>query len=288
MCCARSIVVTSYNPRDGYSWDRSASLRSSRRAFTLVELLIVIAIIGLLIALLLPAVQMARESARRTNCLSHLHQIGVALNSYHTAKRAFPTGCTEFRVVPTGKQRQLAWSAYLLPFLEEQTTFDQLDLSKGFDAPENAVGAARVVPVYLCSSVPREDPLVHGRGPTDYGGIYGERIGWDGRPTLERVNDPPKGTMLIDKPVSLRMITDGASHTLIVSEDSEFTDNQWINGRNIFDQSFAINSAPAYENDIRSHHPGGANGLLADGSAPFLSEQMNLRVLAAICTRSRA
>jgi prepilin-type processing-associated H-X9-DG protein len=165
--------------------------------------------------------------------------------------------------------------------------FDQLDVSKAFDAPENAAGAANVIETYLCPSVPRETLLVQGRGAIDYGGIYGERIGWNGRPASERVNDPPKGAMLIDKPVSLRMITDGSARTLIVSEDSEFTDNQWINGRNIFDQAYAINSAPSYENDIRSRHPGGANGLFADGSARFLPEEIDLHVLAALCTRAR-
>jgi prepilin-type N-terminal cleavage/methylation domain-containing protein/prepilin-type processing-associated H-X9-DG protein len=285
------IALTSAKPRDDHPWDSThihlAERRAARSAFTLVELLVVIAIVGVLVALLLPAVQMARESARRATCLSHLHQIGVALHSHHTAKRVFPAGCTEFRFVSTGKQRQLAWSVYLLPFVEEQQVFEQLDVTKAFDAPENAAGAAHIVDTYLCPSALREEPLVQGRGPIDYGGIYGERIGWDGRLASERSNDPPKGTMLIDKPVSLRMITDGSARTLIVSEDSEFTDNQWINGRNIFDQAFAINSAPSYENDIRSRHPGGADGLFADGSARFLPEEIDLHVLAAICTRAR-
>ena len=69
-------------------------------------------------------------------------------------------------------------------------------------------------------------------------------------------------------------------------EDSEFGDGQWINGRNVMDQAFGINAAPDFENDIRSEHPGGANGLLADGSARFLREQMDLKVLAALCTRA--
>ncbi len=89
-------------------------LPGARVAFTLVELLIVMAILGVLVALLLPAVQAAREAARRSQCGSNLHQIGIALNSYHNAQQTFPTGCTNKGTT------QLAWSLYLLPYLEEQ------------------------------------------------------------------------------------------------------------------------------------------------------------------------
>ncbi len=79
------------------------------------------------------------------------------------------------------------------------------------------------------------------------------------------------------------------SNTLIVSEDSRFYDGQWINGRNIFDQAYAINepNPPFWENEIRSEHAGGAQGLLADGSVHFLDQQMDLNVLAAFCTRDQ-
>ena len=63
--------------------------------------------------------------------------------------------------------------------------------------------------------------------------------------------------MLCDRSISITDIRDGTSNTLIVAEDSDFTDGQWINGLNVFDQAFAINQAPSYENDIRSKHPGG-------------------------------
>ena len=70
-----------------------------------------------------------------------------------------------------------------------------------------------------------------------------------------------------------------------VAEDSDFSDGQWINGRNIFDQAFGINIAPEFENDIRSRHPHGANAAMADGSTHFLNDSISLEVLAAICTR---
>ena len=255
--------------------------RSSRTplGFTLVELLVVIAVIGMLVALLLPAVQAAREAARRAHCQNNLKQIGLGLQQYHDQHEVFPIGCIEWRRWLSTTGRQLAWSAYLLPFLEQQPLYDRLDLSKPFDDPVNANPASTVLSVYVCPSSASE--IAHsssGRAPSHYGGIYGERI--------VPPNDPPKGVMLIDQAISIPEVLDGAAFTLIVAEDSKFLDGQWINGRNIFDQAFAINRAPEFENDIRSEHPGGANAVTCSGSVHFLSEQLDLKVLAALCTRA--
>ena len=246
--------------------------------FTLVELLVVIAIIGILIGMLLPAVQAVREAARRTQCANNLKQIGLGLHSHHSAQQEFPVGTVEFRSGTDLSKRQLAWSAYLLPHLEQQNVYDQLDLLQAFDAADNIAGASTVLQVYLCPSAVREDEQPEGRGGCDYGGIFGERI--------SSPNNPPKGVMLIDLAISIRDITDGTSQTLIVAEDSKSPDAQWINGRNIFDQAFPINQAPAFENDIRSEHTGGANGVFCDGSVRFLSDSMSDESLAAICTRA--
>jgi prepilin-type N-terminal cleavage/methylation domain-containing protein/prepilin-type processing-associated H-X9-DG protein len=251
--------------------------RNIRLAFTLVELLVVIAIIGVLASLLLPAIQASREASRRAGCANNLRQIGIALNAFHGAQRQFPVGCVEWRSSANPQARQLAWSAYLLPYVEEHALFDSLDLGEPFDSPHNAA-AATVVPLYLCPSSARRSHVVDNRGACDYGGIYGER--------LTSPNNPPKGPMLIDTAVTLRQIRDGAAKTLIVGEDSRFSDGQWINGRNIFDQAFAINAAPPYENDIRSEHPGGAQAVMVDGSVHFFAETLELKTLAALCTRA--
>ena len=249
-----------------------------RGGFTLIELLVVMAIISLFMGLLLPAIQSARQSARQIHCRNNLRQIGIALNAHHAAKTSFPVGVVEWRAARERNRRQLAWSAFLLPYLEEQSLYDQLDLTTPFDSLVNQAGAAQVLPVYICPVSERGSQLVDGRGPSDYGGIFGERI--------TSRNDPPQGIMIMDKPVALRQVRDGASHTLIVAEDTRFGDGQWINGRNIFDQAFAINAGPVFENDIRSDHVGGAHGAMADGSVHFLSEETDLLVLAAMCTRA--
>ena len=246
-------------------------------AFTLVELLVVLAIIGILVSLMLPAVQAVREASRRMQCQNNLRQIGLALHNYHAAFRKFPPGGIEVRPqVPDGKQ--LAWSAFVLPFLEQSAAYVKVDFNYAFDHPVNREVAATPIETYLCPSTNRVTLLNRGRGATDYGGIYGERI-------LSR-NDPPRGVMIHDKAIRFRDITDGTMRTLVVSEDAGFPDGQWINAWNLFDQAFSINRAPKFENDIRSMHPDGANGLFADGSVTFMHEDMDLELLAAICTRN--
>ncbi len=247
-------------------------------AFTLVELLVVIAIIGVLVALLLPAVQAARSASQRTACANNLKQIGLALQNYHDTHEELPIGCLEWRPYGGTWQRQFAWSAQLLPQLELASLHDQIDFDKPFDDPANATAASAVVNIYVCPAHPEGGQLAGGRGPSDYGGMYGERI--------TSPNNPAKGAMLIDQSVRFAQITDGTSHTILVGEDTGFADGQWINGRNLFDQAFAINAAPLFENDLRSDHVGGAQVTMADASVQFLSEGMDDHVLAALCTRA--
>jgi prepilin-type processing-associated H-X9-DG protein/prepilin-type N-terminal cleavage/methylation domain-containing protein len=266
-----------------------------RIGMTLVELLVVVAIIGVLVALLLPAVQAARESARRAQCQNNLRQVGVALHVYHNANRELPIGCIEKRV-PSSKPdgRQHAWSSAILPHLEEPALWASIDFGAAYDAANNFTAARETVAAYLCPSTWRvapgrdgsivADPFAPAGSPTyrgaaiDYGGIYG----------TGQMSPSANGTFLYDRPVKLSDVTDGTSHTLAVAEDSGrgwLTNGEWINGENIFDVGGPINRQQ--DNEIWSDHPGGAMVLWCDGSVELLSEATELNVVRAMCSRGR-
>jgi len=247
---------------------------------TLVELLVVVAVIAALAGLLLPAVQTARESARRISCANNLKNMGCALHGHLLSRRRFPVGCTEWRQPgKAGPERCLAWSGRILPWMEQAPLADRIDFDRPFDDAANAAAAAVPLAVFRCPSADRPDPLVAGLGRTDYGGVTGERI--------TSPNNPEKGALIHDRGFAEREITDGLSHTLLVGECAVgvWADGQWINGRNLFDQAYGVNW-PTWEDEIRSRHPGGAHALFGDGAVRLIAESTDLRVLAAACTRN--
>ncbi len=261
------------------------------RGFTLIELLVVIAIIAILIALLLPAVQAAREAARRLQCVANLKQIGIALHGYHGTNNTFPSG--GWISLPTNSttlNMNIGWSAVILPWLEQKTVFDGLNLNLPYGVAANSTVGHTVFSVYLCPSEPRtsfwnkdvNDVFSYGDG--DYGGMYGPR----GLAFPTDTNSPPRGPMIFNQPVSLAQISDGASQTLMVGEDPEAIHALWISGHNIFDECCPINARPPteYGEELSSQHPGGVNVLFGDGSVHFLKNTTNSVVLSALCTRA--
>lgn len=170
---------------------KAAGGRRPPHGFTLVELLVVVTILGVLIALLLPAVQASRNAARRVSCSNNLHQIGIGLHGYYGVHKCFPPGGIEPISPRWGLAgRQLAWSAFLLPYIEQQPLHDRIDFTKSFQSEENAEAAAQIVSTYICPSVPRRSYLIDGRAACDYGGIYGERIDYPGRPDFPPAKTP--------------------------------------------------------------------------------------------------
>jgi prepilin-type N-terminal cleavage/methylation domain-containing protein len=141
----------------------SVSSLRQRTGFTLVELLVVIAIIGALMALLMPAVQMARESARRVSCTNNMRQIGRGLEYFHDTNGVLPPGAisgktgaaaqvrAKFSISGTGEQ---GWGQFLLPFIEQKNLYDQYHWDADWRAPENQVVRETPLQVFTCASVP--------------------------------------------------------------------------------------------------------------------------------------
>jgi prepilin-type N-terminal cleavage/methylation domain-containing protein len=102
-------------------------MRRRRRGFTLIELLVVIAIIGILIGLLLPAVQKVRESASRMTCQNNLKQIGLAVHGYHGIKEKFPLGARNDRPLLSLSAPRTTYLVELYPYLEQEPTYRRWD-----------------------------------------------------------------------------------------------------------------------------------------------------------------
>lgn len=126
---------------------------SRQRGFTLVELLVVIAIIGVLVSLLLPAVQAARETARRMSCSNNLRQIGLAIHTYHDTYLALPPSRASF-TNNEGKSTLNGLQMLILPYLEQSNVVNIYDSSKGFDHATNQIAINTKMPMYICPSSP--------------------------------------------------------------------------------------------------------------------------------------
>ncbi len=230
----------------------------SKAGFTLVELLVVIAIIGVMVGLLLPAVQAAREAARRMSCSNNLKQLGLALHTYHDVHRGLPPGyinnAPALNGPVSGNFAQWAWGAFLLPQLEQAPLFDQLEVGRINLSIALTVGGAtdktelvnKAVPAFICPS--DSGPLVHtvadqlrnsgngwvntGIAKSNYMGVNttrrwhsgGRLTGPDaGRPSQWNPNPPnasncPNGLFLRDRSVNFRDISDGLSNTFAIGE----------------------------------------------------------------------
>ncbi|QDT74916.1 DUF1559 domain-containing protein [Lacipirellula limnantheis] len=197
--------------------------------FTLVELLVVIAIIGALIALLLPAVQNARESARRAQCLNNLKQIGIGLQNHHAARNQLPSAAMS-KSYPKDERHPHSfyrWSALaqLLPYMEQQSLHNLLDLSLPLYMPgagypvsaPNKAGIAQLLPAFLCPSdlgISVKDLM----GPTNYAVCGGSGAG-GGTPF------DTDGVFYVNSATTFGDITDGSSNTIGLSESLIGKDN---------------------------------------------------------------
>jgi hypothetical protein len=192
-------------------------------AFTILELLVVVGIIGMLIALLLPAVQAARETARRMQCTNHLAQFGIAAKHYEQANGVLPSGTVNetgpIRNVPIGNH--MGWMPLLLPYIEQTALFQQIDFSKGVYAPENRRAWFA------------QKPNIAGC-PSDSNGWYGyARSGWGNRVYSDlshssyvachggaetSIDSDNNGVFFLNSKIRSRDIPDGTSYTIFFGE----------------------------------------------------------------------
>lgn len=188
--------------------------------FTLVELLVVIAMIGILIALLLPAVQAAREASRRASCANNLRQLGIAVQTYHQAHGVLPPGsiAAEYPPFPSTPWTFYRWSALamLTPYLENRAAQDALDMSVPlYNAglavtPENRDGVKTMISVFLCPS-DQEKRVLPDFGPTNYAVCTGSGAG-GGTPI------DTDGAFSVNSRVRIHDIRDGTTNTILISE----------------------------------------------------------------------
>lgn len=186
--------------------------RILRKGFTLIELLVVIAIIAILISLLLPAVQQAREAARRSQCKNNLKQIGLALHNYHDNFTVFPPGGTYQQGVAAGA----GWSvqARILPYVDQANLNNLIDFSRGYSV-QPTVTPTRVG-LFLCPSEVNDRAYVDGAityYPLNYAVNYGEWFIWN--PVTGQTGT---GVFGPNSRTAMRDITDGTSNTLAVAE----------------------------------------------------------------------
>ncbi|MDA0835821.1 MAG: DUF1559 domain-containing protein [Planctomycetota bacterium] len=196
-----------------------------RRGFTLIELLVVIAIIAVLISLLLPAVQQAREAARRTQCKNNLKQIGLALHNYLDTFTRFPPSYCVVPGVTTTVGGQWSFRARILPYLEQTNLQNLINWDLAYSAQLNV--AITRVPTYLCPSEVNDVVRVFTSGPSsgqarDYPANYGVNFGtW-------KIWDPNNGTggdgaFHPNSNFSTAVFSDGMSNTLCAAEVKAYT-----------------------------------------------------------------
>ena len=209
------------------------------RGFTLIELLVVIAIIAILISLLLPAVQQAREAARRSQCRNNMKQIGLAMHNYESTHGVFPSG----RLERPGDTKWVSWGVMILPYVDQAPLYNQYNQNLRWNAPGNAAVTGTSLSVYLCPSVPGSgrfdrNPSTSYAGSNtppaaaaDYGSV--NRAGtelW----TLRGLPAPAASAVngIIARPAEspqsrMRDCTDGLSNTIMIMENAGAP--QWYN-----------------------------------------------------------
>jgi prepilin-type N-terminal cleavage/methylation domain-containing protein/prepilin-type processing-associated H-X9-DG protein len=185
--------------------------RTARRGFTLIELLVVISIIGVLIALLLPAVQAAREAARRSQCVNNLKQIGIALHSYHNQVNALPGAYLVYNVT------SFSALSMIVPYMEQLNLSNALNYWLPYSDPTNDTVRKTDVATFMCPS-DLTNPLRARGAQTNYMADMGSWIVWQAATGPNTGQPQPNGVFFGNSSTRFAEITDGLSNTGFFSE----------------------------------------------------------------------
>jgi prepilin-type N-terminal cleavage/methylation domain-containing protein/prepilin-type processing-associated H-X9-DG protein len=274
------------------------------RAFTLIELLVVITIIALLVAMLLPAVQHAREAARRTHCKNNLVQIGLALLNYEMAHECLPPGSVDPNrpIRNEAKGYHVGWIVQVLPYIEQRSTFQYFDFSVGVYDPANKAPGNVQISSLLCPSASAPVPPP---AKTTYAGCH-----HDVEAPIDIDNN---GVLFLNSSIRDRDVRDGLSNTIFVGEHTDLLDGLgWASGTRatLRNAGGGINSqanlplgmaaAPVppvaveggpdapilYVGGFNSAHPGMANFAFGDGTVRSINQNVNPAVFKQLANRA--
>lgn len=213
----------------------------------------------LLPALLLPAVQAAREAARRMTCSNNLKQIALAFHNYHDVYNRLPAGY----VADENGQPMHSWRVAILPYIDRADLFEQYNFDEPWDSPNNLRVAEQMPQVFRCPSAPDAGP---GSNVTHYVVVLGKE-------TDSGYETPFLG----NKWLSFADIRDGTSNTLMLVEATQAVPWTQPDADLHYDSmTFQINGGPR---SIGSAHPTGANVAFLDGSVKFLSDELDAQTL---------
>jgi type II secretory pathway pseudopilin PulG len=290
------------------------STRVSRRmGFTLVELLAVSAVVSLLGAQGLPAIQNAREAARRTQCKNNLKQIGLALHNYHDTQVCFPIGWTGVEV-KGGKPDVMGesgwgWGTGISPYIEQAQLFSTINFSARVDDATNVKLLITQIPEFRCPSDPftaKTWKLKDSKGANLAELATSNYVGSFGTEDLAKCEKMKPGEacngngfLFHNSNVRMRDITDGTSNTLGVGEriGNEKIDHlsTWsgviAKGTNPFarilgSSNAAFDAKERHSSDYRSAHASGSHFVILDGSVRFISDKLDLKTFQALTTRA--
>jgi prepilin-type processing-associated H-X9-DG protein len=210
---------------------------------------------GVLVALLLPAVQSAREAARRAQCVNNLKQIGLAMHNYLSANNTFPKPA----ITDKDGKPLLSWRVAILPYLEQQELYNKFHLDEPWDSPHNKALINEIPPTYVCPSRANVEP-----GTTTYQVFVGKGAFFEK-----------------DQGTPIAGITDGTSNTIMVVEATDAV--PWTSPDS--DLEFDPDAKPSLYG-AGSPHPGGFNALFGDGSVRFIKNSIAVQVFRALITRA--